>query len=270
MTKGNLARSLWVVALVAGVGDLVWLDLDGRGFRSWFAPQPILSLVTLIVGFIVLSWQLERQHDNAVEANRRQSQDRLKLELYNKIAERIEATSVPLMEVALLPTTFVGELAVRRSASADRKTVPKSKYFWQLEEKHEAASRSITALMSILETHTIVMPEFASFRERLAEALRAVNVAVNDFRQAAFQFAGSPNMAPIRWPPSDDESTMLSQLAASAEWAGVSLTGVVSDLRVEAQNYLLGGLFPGREVPPRVPGDPSVKVTTLPSKPSAE
>lgn len=63
----------------------------------------------------------------------------------------------------------------------------KSKYFPQLSLKQAAASNSITALLSVLETHTIVMPEFAVFRERLSEALRAVNVAVNDFSQTVWR-----------------------------------------------------------------------------------
>lgn len=266
MSGANLGRLIVVVVLLAAVGLLIWLDLDGGGFRSWLAPQAILSMLTLIVGFIVLGWQLQRQHRNAIEANRRQAQDRLKLELYSKIAERIEATSIPFAELTVLPVAFVGELILRKNATSDRTTVPKSRHFEQLRQQQEAASRSVTALISALETHAIAMPEFGVFRERLAEALRAVDVAVNDFAHAAFPLAGSYSVAPMRWPPTEEESKVLSQLANSAQGASVLLTGVVWDLRVEAQNYLLGGLFPGRKVPPRVPGDSSIKVTTLPTQ----
>jgi hypothetical protein len=44
----------------------------------------------------------------------------------------------------------------------------------------------------------------------------------------------------------------------------VNLTSLIWDLRVAAQNYLLGGLFPDRRVPERNPDDPSVKVIRLP------
>ena len=87
-----LLIGLWVF-------DLAWFDLSPSRLRAWLAPQPVLLLAGLVVGFIVLSWQLDRQHKNSIEANRRQSQDRLNLELYNKIAERIEATSTPLVEI---------------------------------------------------------------------------------------------------------------------------------------------------------------------------
>jgi len=48
--------------------------------------------------------------------------------------------------------------------------------------------------------------------------------------------------------------------------AGGALTTTVSDLRVEAQNYLLSEIFGWRRVPLRAPSDPSFKVTTIDTK----
>jgi hypothetical protein len=158
VTKGNWARLLWIVLIALCVFDLAWFDFSPVRLRAWLAPQPVLSLAGLIIGFIVLSWQLERQHSNSLEANRRQSRDRLNLELYNEIAERIEATSTPLVEIGGLPFAFVGELITRNAFPRD--SVPPSRYYTQLSEKQAAAFHSVLSLMSILETHEIVMPEF--------------------------------------------------------------------------------------------------------------
>jgi hypothetical protein len=155
----------------------------------------------------------------------------------------IEATAVPLRELTITPTAFVGELALRESASADRRHVPPSKYFPKLHGALEEVERTTTALMSILETYAIVNPEFATFRSRLGECLRHATVAVNDFRELAWQFAGSENLSVIRWPPTDKESKTLSRLASSAESSARSLKTTVSDLCVTAQNYHLGTLF---------------------------
>lgn len=258
--------SLAIVVVLALVGGLMWLDTDRQ---RWLAPQPILSLVGFIIGFLFLSWQLDRQHRNTLEANRRQAQDRLKLDLYDKVAERIEATTAPLVEIGGLPTAFVGELIVRNSVRANLQEVPRSTYFSQLQRQQAAASRSITALMSALETYAIVMPEFSVFQKRLGDALRGISVAVGDFHEAALQFAGSENAAPIKWPPSREDSQLLDGLASAVMRAALDAAAVVSDLRVEAQNYLLGDLF-GRKVPPRVPGDPTMTVTTIAPTPKIE
>jgi hypothetical protein len=264
MSNVNVVRLLLVILVLTLLGDLIRLDVNHQGIRSWLAPQPILSVVSLIIGFVLLSWQLDRQHRNALEANRRQAQDRLKLDLYDKIAERIEATSAPLTEVGLLPTAFVGELTVRLVVWSKHQEIPKSTRFPQLQTQQAAASRSIVALMSALETYAIVMPKFSVFRERLGEALRGLSSAVGDFHQAALPFAGSESAGPIRWPPTRDESQAVSGLADAVVRAFVNASAVVSDLRVEAQNYLLSGLFK-RRVPLRAPGDPTVTVTTIAS-----
>ena len=198
------------------------------------------------------------------------SPTRLKLDLYDKIAERIEATSTPLSEVGELPTAFMGELIVRLSIWSSNSTVIlKSNYFPQLRALQATASRSIIALMSALETYAIVMPKFFVFRQRLADALRMLSVAVGNFHQAALEFAGSESAGPIRWPPTSADSQILDGLAKSAMQASFGALAVVSDLRVEAQNYLLGELF-GRKVPPRVPSDPTITVTTIAPPPTGE
>ena len=141
--------------------------------------------------------------------------------------------------------------------------MPPSRYYAQIVDKQRAAFHSVLSLMSILETHEIVMPEFVVLREQLARAIEGLNLVVNDFGSVALQFSIP---TPPHWPPTDDHRKMLSQLASRVSAASIALTGVVWDLRVEAQNYLLGGVFPGRRIRPRTPGDPSVRVTTIPPR----
>jgi hypothetical protein len=267
MTKGDVARFFILVGVAAGVAYVAWLDARaGTGLKGWLTPQTVLSTAGLIVGFIVVSWQLKRQHWNTLDNNRRQSQDRLNVELYNKIAERIEATAVPLAEVGNTPTAFIGELIVRDSAARAGRGVPKSTYFEEMDKARRAAHDSVISLMSVLETHAIVMPEFAVLRTELAQSLLRLNASTHDFRAAAWQFAG-PGSEVHHWPPSEDEKQMLNQLAGAVSPATIAVLGVIWDLRVAGQNQLLGRLFPGQQVPPRVPGDPSVKVTSVPPRP---
>lgn len=255
-----------VVMPVGGVAlVLVLLTCGYRlnpDLKQWLAPQPVMSSVALVVGFILLSWQLRRQHENAMRANSRQTQERLKLELYNKIAERIEATRSPLVAVSALPTSFVGELTWRTQVWSDTTRIPESRRLSDLGAEYAATSRSIILLMSVLETHAVVMPDFSVFRDRLSKVHQQVALICGDFSQAASAFAGSAKEGPIRWPPSAEDMKILSSLAAGVRVAGLDAIAVVWDLRVEAQNYLLGDLF-GRKVPAREPRDPTSEVTRI-------
>lgn len=254
-TLGNIVRVAVAILVCSLVALLVWLDLGSVGFRSWLRPEPILSAAALVLGFILLSWQLNRQHVNALEANRREAQDKLRLDIFNTIAARIEATNAPLTYVGSLPTGFVGELVIRERTGA-----PSRHGFDDFQRASKQASDSVIALMAILELYEIVMPEFVVFRKRLAEVLQRVSVASGDFLQLAGGYLG-----PLAGAPPPEHTKELSRLASATQAASIAVSGVVWDLRVEAQNHLLGGLFPGRRVPPRTPGDPSVQVTSIES-----
>jgi hypothetical protein len=243
LTCGDLARAMILVLVVVGVAALAWLDRNDGGLRAWRSPQAVLAAAGLIIGFVIVSYQLKRQHWNTLDDNRRMAQDRLKVELYNTIAERIEATAVPLRNLAVFPTAFVGELVLRNSAAPDRESAPPSKNYPKLDTAQREAERTITALLSILETYAIAMPEFATFRSRLDESRRTMHVAVNDFQELAWQFAGSENVGVIRWPPTEDDLRILNGLANSAASSAEELKKIVSELCGAAQKYHLGNLF---------------------------
>ena len=264
---GNTARLLWAVLVVALLADLVWFDAHVGRIGSWLEPEVILSVLGPIISVIVLGWQLEKQHQNTLEANRREAQERLKLDIFNEIAKRIEATSVPLTNLTLTPAAFVGELEIRRQMAPDRQFGALSRdQFSELQAVAQRASDSVTALVSVLEIYEIVIPEFFVLRFRLVESSRQATVAFGDFSLQAAAFLEADGRASLNWPPTAEDSAQLSRLATIAEAAAFRITGIVDDLRVPAQNYLLGGLFPGRRVPERIPGDPAVKITKLPAE----
>jgi hypothetical protein len=113
--------------------------------------------------------------------------------------------------------------------------------------------------MSIMETYEIAMPHFKVFRRQLADSLRQAQLAFGDFAFLAFPLA-LPHTNPIVVENEDE----LSRLATITERAAWDLAILIVDLRIAAQNYLLGGLFPDHCVPEQTPDDPSVQVTKLP------
>jgi len=261
----NFLRLLLLIFLLFLLYTVISYDLSTGGeFKSWLTPQPILALLGLIVGFIALSWQLEMQHQNTLEANRKQAQDRLRLEIYQQVAVRIEATTAPLSSLANLPFAFEVELKRRVGTTVGRKPNRRSEYSFRiLQEAVKRVHDAVIKLIAILEIYEIVMPEFAIFRRRLSEQLSSLRDNFGKFVSEAVWFTESGSLGPIKWPPTAADFKLLEELGRPVSEISMDLTGSIWDLRVEAQNYLLGGIFPERRVPTRTPGDASVVVTTV-------
>lgn len=198
----------------------------------------------MILGFLLLNWQLGKQHTNTTEANRRQGQDRLKLDIFKEITERIETTNVCVSELGIVPTGFVGELILRRKSGVE------SRFTEQLRGVPTKATESIIRLMATVENYKIVLPEVEVFIRALSESLRRSQVAFGDFVRVA-----APLARQYTQPMVIENEDELSPLANTTMESSIILMGVIADLRVAAQNYLLGGLFPNERVPERAPLD---------------
>lgn len=107
------------------------------------------------------------------------------------------------------------------------------------------------------------MPGFAIFRERFGSALQDLVVPLSEFNLQAGVLA-SPKKNAIQWPPNPDDVIKLENLGEKISSIGHDLHGNAMDLRIAAQNYLLGGIFSDYKVAARQPSDPNVKVTTIP------
>ena len=253
-SKG-LLLILLATLVVTGVVIIAWFTHYYGVKNPWLEPPSILSAATLVLGFLLLNWQLDRQHRNSLEANLRQGQDRLRLDVYKEIAERIEATSYPLTELATTPTAFVGELIVR----GETRRIA-SRYQSRLAQLHKEAGDPVMALVATLEIYEIALPGFAVFRQTLLDSHQRAVTAYGDFIQVAYPIAG-----PQTDPMFDDyyNKEELHRLADVTHVAALGVMAAIADLRIAAQNYLLGGLFPDQRVPERVPRNPTFKVTKL-------
>lgn len=118
-------------------------------------------------------------------------------------------------------------------------------------------------MLSALECYEIAMPEFVVFRARLGSALKNLLPPIAEFNLLAGLLA-SPKVNVMPWPPNPDDVNRLENLGEKVRSITLDLQGDVIDLGKAAQNYLLGGLFPDHKISPRQPGDPNLKVTTIP------
>lgn len=260
--SNNVNRWIMLVGLLLAFGVFVFVDLYvlNGSWDSWISPTPVVSLFGLIFGFIILHWQLQEQHLNMIEANRVQVQDGLRVDIYKEIATRIESADPHFSTLVVLPSIFMIELRHRMTQAVPRES---QHTFVSIQKDLKGSQDAIITLLKSLESYEIAMPEFVIFREQFGKMLRDLMPPLSELSLKASLLA-SPTYSTIEWPPSSEAVSQLEALTTKVIAIGHDLSGLTMDLRIAAQNYLLGTIFPNRQVRPRQPGDPNIMVTTIP------
>lgn len=180
---GRFERGLLVVAtcafailafIVHGVGGGKWTD--------WFEPRAVLSLLGMVVGFLYLHWQLELQNENTLKANRKQAADKLRLEIYGKIANRLESTRVPLARFTNSPRFFVMGLKSLKALGPRPGDMPESSF-----PKHDLlnilddVSDAILSLIAVIEIYEVALSDFGVFKKKLSDQLAFATTEASKF-----------------------------------------------------------------------------------------
>ena len=141
--------------------------------------------------------------------------------------------------------------------------IPETKYtFRYFQDVEKSVTDPILWLVSVLSVYEITMREFEVFRSQFSRQMESFQKDISSFALEASAYSRGEGFGPLKWPPTDADLQKLDEMAKAAIASATGLTGTVEDLRVESQNILIGGLFPGQKAKPRRPGDPNVKVVT--------
>ncbi|MDR4459918.1 MAG: hypothetical protein MRJ67_05270 [Nitrospirales bacterium] len=259
---GRFERQIVFVASFAALLLAVMLHNVGGGkWTDWFEPRAVLSLLGMVVGFLYLHWQLELQNENTLKANEKQAADKLRLEIYEKIANRIEATHVPLSKLSNSPGFFVMELRLLNRLKARSGDIPESSF-----PKHNFLTISndvrdvILSLIGVIELYELALSDFGIFKKKLNEQMRLATAEISKFSYDTLSYVKMDGFGPAVWPPDFPD---LDKTAENISLMGIDLMCTVGDLRVEALNHLVSPLFHGKKATPRRPGDPTVQVTSI-------
>ncbi|MGP0592271.1 hypothetical protein ACTRXD_06965 [Nitrospira sp. T9] len=264
---GRFERRIVAATCFAALLLAVMLHNVGGGkWTDWFEPRAVLSLLGMVVGFLYLHWQLELQNENTIKANRKQAADKLRLEVYEKIANRLEATHVPLARFINSPVLFVmglkslNELNALGSRPGD---MPESSFPKQdLLAISNDLENTIRSLIAVIEIYEVAMSDFGIFKEKLSEQLTLATTEARKFFFQTLSYVKVDGFGPAVWPP---DSQYLDKAVKTITASGFDLMGTVEDLRVEALNHLVSPLFHGKKATPRMPGDPTIQVTSISS-----
>lgn len=264
---GKFERRVLAGAVFAlAIGAFIIHNAAGGKWTDWFEPRAVLSFLGLAVGFLYLHWQLELQNESTIKANEKHAADKLRLEIYEKIANRLEATHVPLARFINSPVLFVmglkslNELNALGSRPGD---IPESSFPKRdLLAISNDLENTILSLIAVIETYEVALSNFGIFKEKLSEEMKLASTEARKFFFQTLSYVKENDFGPSEWPP---DFLYLDKAVKTITASGFDLMGTVEDLRVESLNHLVSPLFHGKNATPRRPGDPTIQVTSISS-----
>lgn len=225
---------------------------------------PLIYAAGIVLGLVGLGWQLRRQHQTAIDAQREQIREQLRLEIYHEIAAKNQTCSSALtqfgMDIFLFPLSL--KQRMRMYSQFKRDPGPGVHTAERFSTGQARTSEGVIDVMSVLEKYEIALPGFHIFKEKLSKLSDDLREGYSKFHEKialiiSHELLSEAGIPP--WFPNEKGLDELSDMASKLHGIEVGMQGVLWDLRVEAQNNLLSNLFKDR-VPPRKPGDTQVEV----------
>lgn len=221
----------------------------------------VTALLVGTLGAIVVVWQIGRQADHAIAQNRRNEALKLKLKVYEEVAQICERASIAESMLASFVRSFNSNVGlVNQWKSEGIPWSPPRERFPEYQRLDRAFSDAAIEVITATERWQIIDPRIDLFRYAVNSALHDVREAARDYvpfvirampREMPASDDGPPRLFP--WQPPDVRTTagltekMLHALDVCGSYFG--------DMHLEMQNLLLGELF-GNKVPAREPLDP--------------
>jgi len=243
----------------------IWVNIQiGGSLQDWIRPQPTLTLFGVFAGFLLLSWQLNKQHQNTIESNKEAARNSLKMEVYRDLATAAQRASSALHKLNGEVMAADMDLGMRILSHSKYNQILSSRHTFEgLSQEVSRANRQVISLMTIMEKWEIALgSDFKTFKEKIVNDLQREGKECRDYFWGLRDFLGLHN----RWPPEEEELKKLKTSTKKAQDAVFDVVMDIWDLRIATQNRLLGGLFTYR-LPVRKPGDPTESVLTLPEEP---
>ena len=221
-----------------------WLAPDG----PWWA-DPLATMVGIIVGAYMIF--VQQRHASRAE---------LKLQLFEKLQTDLSAASSAQLSAGMwafsAPRNL--DLYLKMVSNGQKPALPQSdtRHFYELNRE---AGEQVSDLVILLEGYDIVSEHFELYRMALVCTARELNdafTAMIPLLHRTLPLYPPPGTLgqPIM-PQSSDAEREAFRAACERYWAlSSNISSFIHDIKIEAQNVLLGGIFT-RRVPPRDPPD---------------
>ena len=217
----------------------------------------LLTAAGLILTVLLAYMQIQRNQRAAIELQEAHLRNELKLKLYEKAAGIFHAASDRIRRLESVIRSVMWEL----QAVASGLGMPQTTTHDDILKTRSEATEGVASVLIALEQYEIVFSRFASFRRQLSESHSRLLDVFNNWWTKVVEFVPfQAKLGPLTKVSAESVGELETLQKALNDVCG-DIGGYLIDLQIEAQNELLGDLF-GRQLPPRAPGDPTIKVLT--------
>jgi hypothetical protein len=224
--------------------------------------QPGLTILSLFVGFGSLIFQLNKQHKNNYELQRKQFKTKIQQEIFNEICEGINESTSALIKVQSKLFEVQQKIDSKRFLKSEGiKTKQLSERTGDFIDYHHSFSKEIIEIIYILEKYIITDRIFKIFNMALQSVsydLEKSYLKVNDSLMKFLPIdlpednqkkLGVQVLEPREKTEADFEN--LKSDISNYNRLLMDMTCYLHDLKTEAQNILLGEIFDNPVTPRR-------------------
>lgn len=245
--------SMLLPVLGGSIATLAGLYFIWRGKREWITP--VLSLAGFLFGFASLNYQLKRQYQNTIEANRIQAEARLKLDVYKEILARIELVRKPIVRL-IRAESSLAELErhcpVGQTYRLEARSHPVFQCLAFYQVAVDIAENSVLLKDTLFYYQQALPRNLEPLKDALSETSHLLLEECSSFVATFRHVSGNEMPDSIDYNPSETQLQALRPLAASVAASASEVHGAITDLQVECQNFLLGTIFIGKGIPRRL------------------
>lgn len=239
--------------------------------------ETLITAASIVISAWLIAWRIGREYRNGLGLQRERAREQLRLEIFKEFQTSMRAASDAVLSADTAARTIALDFIVQRSLiELGAIPEPSKKRALDFADYNSAACKAVSSLIHVIETYEIVNPELKIFQKAFGSGLHDAREAFQPFFNELLKFL--PVDVPehkvqelgtrtiTRPAPNKSQLQQLESLAERYANALLEISCYIYDLRVEAQNILLGKLFEQR-VRSRQPLDPKhVAITTEPEK----
>jgi hypothetical protein len=239
----------------------------------------LLQLLSILVGIMVVVYQLGRQHKGNLALQRENLRHEQRMKLFDSLTKKLTMAESAVVNFGLLGFFVPSALKIylQHSAIPQFQPAPVRYRFNDLIEQRRAADAAVAAVLSVIEHKEVIYPALVIFRYAIAyqsEKCRSESAAFFSALMPFLPVDPPPELASTGVQPrslrlaTEADISGLEDLGRRFQYEGSILLSYMTDLSREIQNKLLGQLF-DMKVHPRRPLDPTLLVIGT-SKPDVE
>lgn len=230
----------------------------------------IIDIVGIIVGVVIIVYQLGRQHRSAIKLQQENFRQEQRVELFDQIAKKVEAAQTAIAELSAMghgiPNEFDLYKIVLDAHAAQPQHVPYPRPIRttgnDLVKLYSKVAQAVCAVVNTIESREILNPDFSIFRLVIVHQSQQCSAAYMAFQNKIIPYLSIPTPERLRsspMAPSTQDYSEMKNLGQNFFDEYFILLMYLSDLIVETQNCLLGQLFENH-LPMREPLDPKYLV----------